>query len=69
MTTTTQTIKHRRIAEISPARKLTIGIVEVLIGLLIYFLFTSKLAPNAVTVFNMTPGGIDIGTMADLAVP
>ncbi len=69
MTTTTQTIKHRRIAEISPARKLTIGIVEVLIGLLIYFLFTSKLAPNVVTVFNMTPGGIDIGTMADLAVP
>ena len=69
MTTTTQTIKHRRIAEISPARKLTIGVVEVLIGLLIYFLFTSKLAPNAVTVFNMTPGGIDIGTMADLAVP
>ena len=69
MTTTTQTIKHRRIAEISPARKLTIGVVEVLIGLLIYFLFTSKLASNVVTVFNMTPGGIDIGTMADLAVP
>jgi len=69
MTTTTQTIKHRRIAEISPARKLTIGVVEVLIGLLIYFLFTSKLAPDVVTVFNMTPGGIDVGTLADLAVP
>lgn len=69
MTTTTQTIKHRRIAEISPARKLTIGVVEVLIGLLIYFLFTSKLASNVVTVFNMTPGGIDVGTLADLAVP
>ena len=69
MTTTTQTIKHRRIAEISPARKLTIGVVEVLIGLLIYFLFTSKLASDVVTVFNMTPGGIDVGTLADLAVP
>ena len=69
MTTTTQTIKHRRISEITPARKLVMGILELGIGVLIYFLFAARLAPELLTTFNMTPGGINVGTMADWILP
>ena len=58
MTTVTQTIKHRQISEISPARKLFMGIVELIIGVLIYVLFAAKLAPELMTTFNMTPVGL-----------
>lgn len=69
MTTVTQIIKHRQISEISPARKLFMGIVELIIGVLIYILFASKLSPELLTTFNMTPGGIDVGTLADWVLP
>jgi simple sugar transport system permease protein len=69
MATLTQTIKHRRISEVSPARRLFMGIVELIIGILIYVLFAARLAPELLTTFNMTPGGIDVGQLADWVVP
>lgn len=69
MTTSTQTITRRHISEITPTRKLVMGIIELVIGILIFFLFAANLAPDLMTTFNMTPGGISVGTMADWVLP
>ena len=69
MTTNSRIIEHKRVVEVSSTRKLVVGIVEVLIGLLIYFIFALKTASGALTRFVMTPGGIDQGLMADWILP
>ncbi|HOF28941.1 MAG TPA: ABC transporter permease, partial [Anaerolineaceae bacterium] len=69
MTTNSRVIEHKRVVEVSSTRKLVVGIVEVLIGLLIYFIFALKTASGALTRFVMTPGGIDQGFMADWILP
>lgn len=46
--------KHRRVVEISHTRKIVIGVVEILIGLLIYFFFAAKTSGEALTKFVMT---------------
>lgn len=69
MTTDSRVIEHKRIVEISSNRKIVIGIVEILIGLLIYFVFAAKLAGDVITKFVMTPGGIDQGLMGDWILP
>ena len=69
MTTNSRVIEHKRVVEVSSTRKLVVGIVEVLIGLLIYFIFALKTASGALTRFVMTPGGIDQGLMADWILP
>lgn len=66
---TTQTITHRRIQDISPTRKITVGIAELLIAVVILIGFVISTTPGTTTTFVMTPGGIDIGTMPDLIVP
>jgi ABC-type uncharacterized transport system permease subunit len=65
MTISSQTIVHKRLAEISPSRKLAMGVIEVLTAILIFFAFSRSIASDAMTKFVMTPGGITIGTMAD----
>lgn len=65
MTSASHTIVHKQLAEISPARKLAMGIIEILIAVLIFFVFSRSVAPDALTRFVMTPGGITIGLMAD----
>ena len=69
MTNSTQTIEHRRIHEISPTRKLVVGISELLIAVVILLGFVINTTPNTFTRFVMTPGGIDIGTMPDWIIP
>jgi ABC-type uncharacterized transport system permease subunit len=69
MTTTAQTISHKKLTAISPARKISMGLVEIIIGLLIYFIFAATLSADVQTVFVMTPGGIDVGQMADWVLP
>ena len=61
--------KHRRVVEISHTRKIVIGVVEILIGLLIYFFFAAKTSGEALTKFVMTPGGIDQGQLSDWILP
>jgi ABC-type uncharacterized transport system permease subunit len=65
MTISSQIIVHKRLAEISPSRKLAMGVIEVLTAILIFFAFSRSIASDAMTKFVMTPGGITIGTMAD----
>jgi len=69
MSTSTQAVTHRRIYEVSPTRKIVMGIIELLISLLIFLVFVRTVAPDVVTTFVMTPGGIDIGTIGDWILP
>jgi simple sugar transport system permease protein len=45
------------------------GVVEILTAVLIFFVFFSKTATDALTTFVMTPGGITVGTMPNWVVP
>jgi len=69
MTTSSRVIEHKRIEEISSTRKIVIGIVEIMIGLLIFFVFAANTTAETLTKFVMTPGGIDQGLMADWILP
>ena len=66
MTTSTQVIHHERIFEVSPTRKLVMGIVEILIAFLIFLAFVRNIAGDSLTTFVMTPGGITIGKVGQL---
>lgn len=69
MSISTQAIKHERIYEVSPTRKLVLGIIEILIAALIFFVFARSVQGDVMTKFVMTPGGITIGTAGDWIIP
>jgi simple sugar transport system permease protein len=69
MTTSTQAIKHERIYEVSPTRKLVMGIIEILLGLFIFVVFVRTVSADVITTYVMTPGGIDIGIAGDWILP
>ncbi len=65
---TTTAIQRARIADISSARRISTGVVEILVAVFIFFVFTKTLQPETLTTFVMTPGGITVGTMGDWVV-
>ena len=69
MATSTTTIQRVKIGEITTARRISTGIIEIFVGIFIYLVFASKLAADVMTKFVMTPGGVSIGKMADWIVP
>lgn len=69
MTTSSQAIQHHRIYEVSPTRKLVMGIVEILIAAVILLVFTRGMAAETKTTFVMTPGGITQGVLGNWVVP
>ncbi len=69
MATTSQAIQHHRIYEVSPTRKLVMGIVEILIAAIILVVFTRGMAAETKTTFVMTPGGITQGLLGNWIVP
>ncbi|MFW5713566.1 MAG: ABC transporter permease [Brevefilum sp.] len=69
MSTSEQVIKYERIYEVSPTRKLVMGIVELLIAAFIYLVFVRTVSPELMTRFVMTPGGITIGTAGNWVIP
>jgi len=69
MSTTTQAIHRKQVSEISKARRYGMGAVEIVIALIIFFVFAVKIAPDVRTNFVMTPGGITQGIMKDMLVP
>jgi simple sugar transport system permease protein len=69
MTSITQTIEHKKIYEISPTRKLAVGIAELFIAAIILFGFVMNSPAGTQTRFVMTPGGIDTGLMGDWVIP
>ncbi len=69
MATSSQAIQHHRIYEVSPTRKLVMGIVEIMIAAIILLVFTKGMAAETKTTFVMTPGGITQGVMGNWTVP
>jgi len=69
MSISTETIKHEQIYEVSPTRKLVLGIVEIIIAILIFFVFARSVQGDVITKFVMTPGGIIIGKAPDWIIP
>lgn len=65
---TTTAIQRAKIADISSARRISTGVVEILVAIFIFFVFTKTLQPETLTTFVMTPGGITVGTMGDWVV-
>jgi len=65
MTTTTL---RREIDFISPTRQRVMGIVFLVLGLGIWFLFSRGVDPELKTVFGMTPGGFK-ATIPDMTLP
>ena len=62
-------IVHRKIEEITPRRRITIGVVLVIMAGLMTALFAVTADPNAFTTFGLTPGGISRGVAPDLVLP
>ncbi len=69
MATLSATIQRARLSDISPARKLGTGIVEILIAIFIFFVFARTVVPDSITTFVMTPGGLTTGQMGDWVIP
>jgi len=69
MAVSTATIQRQKINEISSVRKYVTGVIEIFVAVLIYLAFATKMASDTLTTFVMTPGGLDVGKMADLIVP
>ena len=69
MTTTSGVIEHKRIHEISASRRISMGLAEILIAFLIFFVFALNTSGEVTTRFVMTPGGITQGTLRDLILP
>ncbi len=62
------TTLRREIDFTSPTRKNVMGIIFILFGFAIYWLFGKGMDPETVTKFGMTPGGAEV-TMPDLLLP
>lgn len=69
MATSTSVISRIKINENSPTRQIISGIVELLVAVLIYFVFAATVPANNLTTFVMTPGGITVGKMANWIIP
>jgi simple sugar transport system permease protein len=68
LSTATSAIKRARVTEISRTRRISTGLVEILVAAFIFFVFAKTLQPDLLTIFVMTPGGITVGTMGDWVV-
>jgi simple sugar transport system permease protein len=69
MAVSSATIQRVKIGDISKLRRISTGIIEILIAAFIFFVFAAKIAGDALTKFVMTPGGITVGKMGDWIVP
>ena len=50
-------IRQKKYEEVSKTRQIVLGVVFILIGILIHFVFTSKVDASMVTTFGLNPGG------------
>jgi ABC-type uncharacterized transport system permease subunit len=64
----TTTALRREIEFVSPTRKVTMGILFLAMGLVIWFFLSRLMGPDVVTKFGMTPGGVK-ATMTNLELP
>jgi len=69
MAATSTSIQRVRISDISPARKISTGVVEVLVALFIFAVFARTVSAGSINTFVMTPGGITTGQMGNWVIP
>ena len=69
MAATSTSIQRVRISDISPARKISTGVVAVLVALFIFAVFARTVSARSITTFVMTPGGITTGQMGNWVIP
>jgi len=68
MATTTATAFHQEIEYVSPTRQRVMGVLFIILGLGIWYLFSRSIEPGTVTKFGMTPGGMK-ASMPDMVLP
>jgi len=64
----TTTALRREIDYVSPVRQRSMGIIFLVLGFGIWYLFARTVEPGVVTTFGMTPGGYE-ATIPDLVLP
>ena len=69
MTVSSAAIRRTKLGEISTTRRISTGIIELVVAAFIYFVFARGLTSSTLTTFIMTPGGITRGQMADWVIP
>jgi len=69
MAVTTSTIQRAKITDITLTRRISTGLIEILVAVFIFFVFARTLLPETITTFVMTPGGITVGEMGDWVIP
>ncbi len=69
MTVSSAAIRRTKLGEISTTRRISTGIIELIVAAFIYFVFARGLTSSTLTTFIMTPGGITRGQMADWVIP
>ncbi len=69
MATTTLAVQRVKVSNISKTRRISTGIIEIIVGLFIFFVFAYNVTAESMTTFAMTPGGITRGLMADWILP
>jgi ABC-type uncharacterized transport system permease subunit len=67
MTATTTTF-HKEVVSVAPTRQRVMGVLFMLFGIAIWFLFIRNVEAGTVTKFGMTPGGMK-ATMPDMILP
>jgi ABC-type uncharacterized transport system permease subunit len=67
MTATTSTF-HKKVEVVAPTRQRVMGILFILFGVAIWFLFIRGIEAGKVTKFGMTPGGME-ATIPDMVIP
>jgi simple sugar transport system permease protein len=69
MAASTVRIERIKVSGITPTRRISTGIVEIILGAFIYLVFAANMAAETLTTFVMTPGGISIGKAPNWIVP
>lgn len=69
MTAATSAIRGVELNEVSLTRRISTGVFELFVAILVYFAFAAKMSPETLTTFVMTPGGITSGQMANWVIP
>lgn len=55
MSVSTSTIQRAKITDITLTRRISTGLIEILVAVFIFFVFARTLLPETITTFVMTP--------------
>jgi general nucleoside transport system permease protein len=67
--TTSGTFEKIKVSAVSNTRKISTGVVEIILGLFTYFVFAVKIAADAVTTYGLNPAGTKVNPLPNWVVP